>query len=99
MGYAKSAAVRNAADALYARLKSAGIDVLLDDRDERPGYLFADMDLIGIPHRVVVGERGISRGELEYKGRADLEASMIPNAEIESFLKTRLCASSAPPAS
>jgi prolyl-tRNA synthetase len=99
MGYAKSAAVRNAADALYARLKSAGIDVLLDDRDERPGFLFADMDLIGIPHRVVVGERGLAKGEFEYKGRADAEASMILETEIESFLKTRLCAYSAPPAS
>ena len=57
-------AVKAAADALYADLKASGIDVLLDDRNERPGVMFADMELIGIPHRVVVGERGLGEGEL-----------------------------------
>ncbi|MDR1163990.1 MAG: proline--tRNA ligase [Candidatus Accumulibacter sp.] len=99
MAYAKNAKVRDAADALYARLKSAGFDVLLDDRDERPGVLFADMELIGIPHRVVVGDRGIHRNEFEYKGRVDAEASMIPADEIETFLKTRLCALPTPSSS
>jgi hypothetical protein len=71
MAYAKSEAVRAAADALYAELTEAGIDVLLDDRNERPGVMFAEMELIGIPHRVVVGERGLAEGKLEYKGRVD----------------------------
>ena len=92
MGYAKSEAVRTAADALYADLQTAGIDVLLDDRNERPGVLFADMELIGIPHRVVVGERGLKEGRLEYKGRREAEAQMVPADAIVDFLKARLCA-------
>ena len=92
MGYAKSEIVRQAADRLYADLAAAGIDVLLDDRDERPGILFADMELIGIPHRIVVGERGLSDGKLEYKGRRDAQAEMLAKESIVGFLKTRLCA-------
>jgi prolyl-tRNA synthetase len=92
MGYTKSDAVKTAADALYAELKAAGVDVLLDDRNERPGVMFADMELIGIPHRVVVGDRGLGEEKLEYKGRADAEAQMVPAAEISTFLKARLCA-------
>ncbi len=92
MAYAKSEAVRAAADALYAELTRAGLDVLLDDRNERPGVMFAEMELIGIPHRVVVGERGLAQGKLEYKGRVDAEAQMIATAEIVQFLKDRLCA-------
>ncbi|MBN9421191.1 MAG: proline--tRNA ligase [Candidatus Accumulibacter sp. 66-26] len=92
MGYAKSEAVKAAADALYAELKAAGIDVLLDDRNERPGVMFADMELIGIPHRVVVGERGLAEGKLEYKGRSDSEAHMVAAGEIAALLKERLCA-------
>ncbi len=92
MGYAKSEAVKAAADALYADLKASGIDVLLDDRNERPGVMFADMELIGIPHRVVVGERGLGEGKLEYKGRTDSEAEMVPLETIGAFLKARLCA-------
>jgi prolyl-tRNA synthetase len=92
MAYAKSEAVRVAADALYADLTRAGIDVLLDDRNERPGIAFAEMELIGIPHRVVVGERGLAEGKLEYKGRVDRELQMVPTAEIVQFLKARLCA-------
>jgi len=91
MGYAKSEAVKRAADTLYAELKAAGVDVLLDDRNERPGVLFADMELIGIPHRVVVGDRGLAAGKLEYKGRADAEAQLVPLTEIGVFLKARLC--------
>ena len=74
MGYHKSEAVKAAADELYAELTAAGIDVLLDDRNERPGVMFADMELIGIPHRIVIGERGLKEGKLEYKGRRDAEA-------------------------
>ncbi|WP_291995459.1 proline--tRNA ligase [Candidatus Accumulibacter sp. ACC003] len=92
MGYAKSEAVRAAADALYGELTSAGIDVLLDDRNERPGVMFAEMELIGIPHRVVVGERGLAEGKLEYKGRGDAESQMLPLGELGQFLGARLCA-------
>lgn len=91
MGYAKSAPVKAAADSLYAELTAAGIDVLLDDRNERPGVMFADMELIGIPHRVVVGDRGLAESKLEYKGRTDADAQMIPLAEIVEYLKAKLC--------
>jgi len=91
MGYAKSAAVRTAADALYAKLAAAGVDVILDDRDERPGVMFADWELAGIPHRFVVGERGLKEGKIEYKGRSDAEASMLPASELDSFIGGRLC--------
>ena len=92
MGYAKSDAVKAAADKLYAELRSAGIDVLLDDRNERPGVMFADMELIGIPHRVVVGERGLGEGKFEYKGRTDAEAQMVSIDAIGEFVKAKLCA-------
>lgn len=91
MGYAKSTAVKEAADKLYAELKKAGVDVLLDDRNERPGIMFAEMELIGIPHRVVIGERGLAESRFEYKGRTDAESQMIPIGEIDAFLKARLC--------
>ena len=91
MGYHKSATVKSAADTLYAELRAAGIDVLLDDRNERPGVMFADMELIGVPHRIVVGERGLADGLLEYKGRTDGENQMLPIAEVSAFLKDRLC--------
>ena len=92
MGYHKSEAVKAAADQLYADLKKAGVDALLDDRNERPGVMFADMELIGIPHRVVIGERGLNEGKLEYKGRLDTEATLIAQDEILSLLKGKLCA-------
>jgi len=90
IGYHKSAAVREAADRLYGELAAAGIDVLMDDRDERPGVLFADMDLIGIPHRVVLSERGLAAGNIEYKGRRDAKPQDIPSKEIAPFLEKRL---------
>jgi prolyl-tRNA synthetase len=92
MGYFKSEAVKAAADQLYADLKTAGIDVVLDDRDERPGVMFADMELIGIPHRVVIGERGLKEGQFEYKGRTDADPTMIAQADIVAALKGKLCA-------
>ena len=92
MAYAKSEPVKAAADALYAKLLAAGVDVLLDDRNERPGVMFAEMELIGIPHRIVVGERGLALGQLEYKGRVDTEAQMVPTGEIVAFMQSRLCA-------
>ena len=91
MGYSKSEAVKAAADALYLDLKAAGVDVLLDDRNERPGVMFAEMELIGIPHRIVVGERGLAEGKFEYKGRTATESQMVPAADIGAFLKSLLC--------
>ena len=91
MGYKKSEPVRVAADALYRELADAGIDVILDDRDERPGVMFADMELIGIPHRLVVGERGLMEGRVEYKGRRARESEMLPRESIISVLRTKLC--------
>ena len=92
MGYHKSEAVKAAADQLYADLKKAGIDVVLDDRNERPGVMFADMELIGIPHRVVIGERGLKEGQFEYKGRTDAEATMVAQGDILATLQGKLCA-------
>jgi prolyl-tRNA synthetase len=90
IGYAKSAAVREAADKLYAELAGAGVDVLLDDRDERPGVLFADMDLIGVPHRIVIGERGLAAGNAEYKGRRDEKPRDVPLAGAAALVRAQL---------
>jgi prolyl-tRNA synthetase len=90
IGYAKSAAVRAAADKLYGELVATGVDVLLDDRDERPGVLFADMDLIGIPHRVVLGERGLAAGNAEYKGRRDDKVQDVPLGAVAGLLREKL---------
>lgn len=92
MGYGKSESVKAMADELYAQLRADGVDVLLDDRNERPGVMFADMELVGIPHRVVVGERGLAEGKLEYKGRRDREAQMVEITGIGEFLRAKLCA-------
>ncbi|TYC62802.1 proline--tRNA ligase [Marinobacter sp. BW6] len=82
----KSPTVAEAGEKLYEQLRQAGYDVLLDDRKERPGVKFADMELIGIPHRFVVSERGLAAGTLEYKGRRDAEKQDIPVAEALPFL-------------
>ncbi len=92
MGYHKSEAVKAAADRLYAELCGAGIDVVLDDRNERPGVMFADMELIGVPHRVVIGERGLASGLVEYKGRSEAEATLLAADACVDWLKGRLCA-------
>jgi prolyl-tRNA synthetase len=92
IGYHKSAAVREAADRLHDELAGAGVDVLLDDRDERPGVMFADMELIGIPHRVVLSERGLAAGNAEYKGRRDDKPQETPFAGILGFVRERLAA-------
>ncbi|MGJ8513349.1 proline--tRNA ligase [Carnimonas bestiolae] len=86
----KSERVRNASEALYTTLTEAGIEVLLDDRDLRPGNKFADLELMGIPHRIVVGDRGLDNGELEYKGRRDSDITMIKEADVVEFLQARL---------
>jgi prolyl-tRNA synthetase len=88
----KSERVREAANRLYAELLRAGIDVLFDDRDARPGVMFADMELIGIPHRVVVGERGLDNGEIEYRGRKDEENRMLPLDGFVDFIRDRIAA-------
>jgi prolyl-tRNA synthetase len=90
MNYHKSDKVRAAADALLAELEAAGFDVLLDDRDARAGVMFADVELIGIPHRVVVGERGLDKGTLEHKGRGDAAPSDVPRDGIVAHLKAKL---------
>jgi prolyl-tRNA synthetase len=90
MKLAKSYRVREATEALYQELTAAGIEVLLDDRDERPGFMFADMELIGIPHRLVVGDKGLDQGLLEYKGRRDAEMTLVPIGEVLGFLRERL---------
>jgi prolyl-tRNA synthetase len=89
IAYAKNATVREATDSVYRKLTDAGIEVLLDDRDERPGVMFADMELIGIPHRIVVGERGLKDGMIEYQGRRDKESRRIPIDQALSPLRTR----------
>ncbi len=86
----KSYRVREAAEALYATLTEAGIEVLFEDRDVRPGFMFADMELIGIPHRVVVGDKGLDQDMLEYRGRGDTQSVQVPRSEILSFLQERL---------
>ncbi len=91
IGYGKSAAVRDAADSIYGVLTEAGLEVLLDDRDERPGVMFADMELIGIPHRIVVGERTLKDGLIEYQGRLDKETKKVPLGDPLAPLRTRSC--------
>lgn len=86
----KSELVKETSEQLYKDLQAAGIDVLLDDREGRPGFKFADLELMGIPHRIVIGERSLNEGELEYKGRRDAEASNIKLADVVSFLKEKL---------
>jgi prolyl-tRNA synthetase len=93
IGMGKSAAVKQAAEQLHADLEAAGVDVLLDDRDERPGVMFADMELVGIPHRYVVSERGLKSGELEYKGRRDEKPAAVPTANAVTHLLERLSTS------
>lgn len=90
IGLDKSEAVKQAAFDLYAQLQQAGVDVLLDDRGERPGVMFAESDLMGIPHRVVIGDRGLAEGKVEYKGRTDAEAQNLQVADCVAFLRDKL---------
>jgi prolyl-tRNA synthetase len=84
MGYDKSEAVKAAADQLHDELIAAGVDVVLDDRGERPGAMFADWELIGVPFRIVIGDRGLADAQVEFKGRTDAESENIPLAEIKA---------------
>jgi prolyl-tRNA synthetase len=87
IGYDKSEAVSEAANKIYADLTAAGIDSLLDDRGERPGVMFAEADLMGIPHRLVIGERGLAEGVVEYKGRIDVEAQSVSFNNVVEFMQ------------
>jgi prolyl-tRNA synthetase len=90
IGYDRSEAVRSAADALYAELLATGVDVALDDRGERPGVMLGDWELIGVPHRVVISDRGIAAGTVEYQHRRDAAPTVLPLAEASAQLQARL---------
>jgi prolyl-tRNA synthetase len=90
VGYGKSEPVRQLADQLYAELQSAGVDVLLDDRDERPGVMFAEMELIGIPHRLTIGDRGLKEGRVEYVDRRTLQTTPVAVGDVYAFIRERL---------
>ncbi|MET0542801.1 MAG: proline--tRNA ligase, partial [Variovorax sp.] len=90
IGMDRSADVKAAAEALYEELLAAGVDVLLDDRGERPGAMFADWELIGVPHRLVISDRGIKEGQFEYQHRRDTAATKVPSKEAGAFLRSRL---------
>ena len=93
IGYKKSEAVRAKADALYQQINELGIDVLLDDRNERPGIMFADAELMGIPHRLVIGDRGLEKGVIEYKARDKADSEDIPLNKLEQSLATLITGS------
>ncbi len=90
IGYDRSAEVRAAADRLHDEMAALGIDVMLDDRGERPGAMFADWELIGVPHRVVISDRGLKEGQLEYQGRRDAQATRVAVADAAAFAKAQL---------
>jgi prolyl-tRNA synthetase len=82
--------LQDAAEQLYGELRTAGFDVLFDDRKARPGVMFADMELIGIPHRIVISDKGLDAGKVEYKGRRDAQSRDIPLQDMLAFLRERL---------
>ena len=90
IGMDRSADVKVAAEALYEQLLAAGVDVLLDDRGERPGAMFADWELIGVPHRVVISDRGLKEGQLEYQQRRETAATKVPTIDIAAFILGKL---------
>ena len=92
VGMDRSEAVKAAAEALYGDLVAAGVEVILDDRGERPGAMFADWELIGVPHRVTIGDKSLKDGQVEYQHRRDAAATKVPAAEIAAFVKGRLAA-------
>lgn len=93
IGADRSADVKAASDKLYADLLALGVDVLLDDRGERPGAMFADWELIGVPHRITVGDKGLKEGQVEYQHRRDTAASKMPVTEVATFVHAKLQAS------
>ena len=90
IGYDRSAEVKRVAEELHAQMTAAGIDVMLDDRGERPGAMFADWELIGVPHRLVISDRGLKEGKLEYQHRRAGAPSPVPVDEVLAFVKARL---------
>ena len=90
MNMHKSERLRTAVEKLYQEMLDAGIDVLFDDRKVRAGFMFADIELIGIPHRVVLGDRGLDSATVEYKTRRDKDVTEVPLSKIVEFLKQRL---------
>jgi prolyl-tRNA synthetase len=90
IGYDRSEAVRELADRLHDQLQAEGVEVLLDDRGERPGVMFADLELLGIPHRITIGDRGLKDGKVEYQGRRDTAATPVPVADIAGFVRGKL---------
>lgn len=92
VGYGKSETVREVADQLHDELSAAGLEVLLDDRDERIGVMLADQELIGIPHRVVIGDRALKNGQIEYQSRSEKAATLVTLDGASSTLKTKICA-------
>jgi prolyl-tRNA synthetase len=90
IGYDRSDAVRGLADRLHDELEALGIETLLDDRSERPGVMFADLELIGIPHRITIGDRGLKNGQVEYQGRRDTTPTSVAIADAVTFIKGRI---------
>jgi prolyl-tRNA synthetase len=92
IGYDRSPEVQAAADQLHDELQASGVDVMLDNRGERPGAMFADWELVGVPHRVVLSDRGLKEGKVEYQGRRDAQATSLPLADVMALLKAKLAA-------
>jgi prolyl-tRNA synthetase len=92
IGYDRSADVKAAADRLHDELQAQGIDVMLDNRGERPGAMFADWELIGVPHRVVISDRGLKDGKVEYQGRRDAQATPLAATDVLAFVRARIAA-------
>ncbi len=92
IGMDRSAEVKSAAEVLYAELLADGVDVILDDRGERPGAMFADWELIGVPHRVTIGDKSLKEGLVEYQHRRDAASTKVAVAEVAGLLKSRLSA-------
>jgi prolyl-tRNA synthetase len=90
IGYDRSESVRAEADRIHDELQAAGVEVLLDDRGERPGVMFADLELVGIPHRITIGERGLKGGQVEYQGRRDAQATPVPLGESVAFVRGKV---------
>ncbi len=90
VGYDRNEAVKALADSLHDTLAAAGVDVLLDDRGERPGVMFADLELIGVPHRITIGDRGLKEGKIEYQARRDAAPTPVPVADVVAFVQGKL---------
>jgi len=90
LGFDRNDTVKAATEQLYAALVNAGVDVVLDDRGERPGVMFADWELVGVPHRITIGDRGLKEGNVEYQHRRDDKATVVPLTDIAGLIKQKL---------